>query len=285
MKQSFNLSLLNNIKRFGPLCVGIDPHPSLIKAWNLSDNVSGIEKFSFSILNALGNMVPVFKIQVAFYERFGSYGLKVLEKLLSYTKKSNLLVIADVKRNDIDSTMKFYSQAWLSNSSPLSSDAITLNPYLGLSSIKSAIVRARKLKKGTFIIIMPSNSDTYIQNSFFNANKKNVASYLMNQIRKENYLYNNKVHKLDNSIGIVFGATKMNKNFIHLQKNLIDHNGFILAPGIGAQGANDINEIKKFLLSSYSKVLFTSSRDIIKHGPSVKKMQLVVKKIIHSLTN
>ena len=58
----------------GPLCVGIDPHPSLLAAWGLSDDVKGLEGSVETVGEALADRVAVIKPQSAFYERFGSRG-------------------------------------------------------------------------------------------------------------------------------------------------------------------------------------------------------------------
>ena len=71
------------------------------------------------------------KPQVAFFERHGSAGMAELERLIAEATAAGLIVIADAKRGDIDSTAEAYADAWLGEASPLAADAVTAHPYLG----------------------------------------------------------------------------------------------------------------------------------------------------------
>jgi orotidine-5'-phosphate decarboxylase len=115
----------------GPLCVGIDPHPSMLRAWGLGADVAGLEACARGMVEALGAEVAVFKPQSAFYEAHGSAGVAVLERVLADIAATGALSLLDVKRGDIGSTMDAYAQAYLSDGSPLAADAVTLSPYLG----------------------------------------------------------------------------------------------------------------------------------------------------------
>src|SRR3569833_876336 len=95
--------------RLGPLCVGIDPHPSLLSAWGLGDDVEGLAAFSRTVVEALAERVAVVKPQSAFYERFGSRGVSVLKSTNQQKTETGTLVILDVKRGDIGSTAAAYA--------------------------------------------------------------------------------------------------------------------------------------------------------------------------------
>lgn len=140
----YGVRLAEAMEKFGNVCVGIDPHPSQLKAWGLNDNIQDLRTFSLTLVEAMAGQVPVVKPQSAFFERFGSSGIKVLEEVLAACRQAGLLVILDVKRGDIGSTMAGYAQAYLSPDSPLAADAITLSPYLGFGSLKPALELARK---------------------------------------------------------------------------------------------------------------------------------------------
>ncbi len=114
----------------GPLCVGIDPHASLLDSWGLADDVAGVERFSRTVVEALAGQVAVFKPQAAFFERFGSRGVAVLERTVADVRAAGGLVVMDAKRGDIGSTMAAYAEAFLRKDSPLFSDALTVSPYL-----------------------------------------------------------------------------------------------------------------------------------------------------------
>ena len=88
----------------GPLCAGIDPHPGLLDDWGLTDSVTGLERFALTATETLAPVVAVLKPQSAFFERFGSAGIAVLERVVETAHQAGALVVLDVKRGDIGST-------------------------------------------------------------------------------------------------------------------------------------------------------------------------------------
>ena len=79
----FGDRLYTAMRTYGPVCVGIDPHASLLKEWGLDDDANGVREFSLRVIEALGGRVAAFKPQAAFFERHGSHGVAVLEEALS----------------------------------------------------------------------------------------------------------------------------------------------------------------------------------------------------------
>ena len=148
---------------YNPLCVGIDPHLSMIPAMFESgsmdrldpNTVQAVTDFSIEVINLCAGKVHVVKPQVAFFEQFGWRGQKCLEEISEYAKSRRLMVVLDAKRNDIGSTAAAYAQAYLSNNSPF--DAITINPYLGIDSITPFYETARQNNKGIFVLVKTSN--------------------------------------------------------------------------------------------------------------------------------
>ncbi len=137
----------------GPLCVGIDPHPALLQRWGLNDDVAGLERFSLTVLEAVASLAAAVKPQVALYERHGSAGMAVLERILAAAADASVLTIADAKRGDIGSTMAAYADAWLRDGSALAADSVTLSPYLGFESLRPGpgprrADRARRVRPG-----------------------------------------------------------------------------------------------------------------------------------------
>ena len=143
----------------GPLCVGIDPHPSLLDAWGLPATAQGLERFALGVLEAAAERCAAVKPQVALFEAYGSAGFAVLERVLRESRAAGLLSIADAKRGDIGSTMAAYASAWLSDDSPLAADAVTLSPYLGFESLRPALDLARETGRGTFVLALTSNPE------------------------------------------------------------------------------------------------------------------------------
>ena len=107
-----------------PLCIGIDPHASLLADWNLPDSALGARDFGLRVVEAASSRVGVVKIQVAFYERHGAAGYSALEEVLAAAGAAALLTIADVKRGDIGTSVDAYGEAWLSLGSSRQRDAM-----------------------------------------------------------------------------------------------------------------------------------------------------------------
>src|SRR5919108_2936412 len=135
----FGARLVDAVAAYGPLCVGIDPHPSLLAEWGLTDDADGLARFVDVCAAAFAGHVAVVKPQSAFFERHGSGGIAVLEELLAAFAGTPTLTILDVKRGDIGSTMDGYADAYLAIGAPLAADAVTLSPYLGFGSLSAAL--------------------------------------------------------------------------------------------------------------------------------------------------
>ena len=113
MSVGFGARLAATMHKLGPLCVGIDPHGPLLAAWGLADDADGLLRFADACVAAFAGQVAVVKPQSAFFERHGSRGIAVLERLLIAFADTPTLVLLDVKRGDIGSTMQGYADAYL----------------------------------------------------------------------------------------------------------------------------------------------------------------------------
>jgi orotidine-5'-phosphate decarboxylase len=115
----FGARLTEAFDRFGQLCVGIDPHRFLLRDWGLNDDAAGLESFGRAVVAAAAGRVGLVKPQIAFFERHGSAGLIALERVFADARDAGLLVIADVKRGDIGTSVTAYAEAWLAQGAPL----------------------------------------------------------------------------------------------------------------------------------------------------------------------
>lgn len=245
----------------GPLCVGIDPHPSLLSAWGLTDDVEGLRRFSLAVVDAVADLAAALKPQVALYERYGSTGLAVLEEVLAASAAAGVLTIADAKRGDIGSTMAAYAAAWLGEGSPLAADAVTLSPYLGFESLRPALEMAATTGRGAFVLALTSNPEgASVQHT---GGAHSVAKVVCDAAGAENTRYAGEPF---GSVGLVVGAT-VGDAVVRLGLDLAAMGGPILAPGIGAQGA-DGAAVRSTFGQAAPRVLGTSSRDILAGGPS-----------------
>lgn len=241
----------------GPLCVGIDPHASLLREWGLSDDVSGLERFAMTVVEAVAAEVAVVKPQSAFYERFGSAGIAVLERVIAESRAAGALVLLDVKRGDIGSTSQAYADAYLDPSSPLAVDAITASPYLGFGSLTPIIDTALRHDAGVFVLALTSNPEAPEVQHADAGNGRTVAGTVLDHLRTRN----GDAQPLG-SLGAVIGATigEVDESF--------DFNGPILAPGVGAQGGT-VDDVRRIFGASASHVTPSSSRGLLREGPDV----------------
>lgn len=257
-RRPFGQRLAAAMEQHGPLCVGIDPHPGLLAAWGLEDNVTGLRSFSLGVVEALAGHVAALKPQVALYERHGSRGLAVLEETLALCTAGHVLSIADAKRGDIGSTMAAYADAWLGEGSTLAADAVTLSPYLGFESLRPALDLAAATGRGTFVLGLTSNPEGKSVQHVGGASS--VAKGIIDAVATEN-----QHERPFGSTGLVIGAT-VGEALAELGIDLAACAAPILAPGLGAQGATGA-QMKKAFGAFWPQVLGTSSREILKAGP------------------
>ena len=148
-----------------PLCMGIDPHLSLMPTLfgdvgetASSSTIRAIEDFSMACLEMAKGRVAAIKPQAAFFEAQGPDGMHVLARLGRAAIDAGILVIMDAKRNDIGSTNAAYAAAWIGHDAAFPSDALTVNAYLGLDTLDPLLARADQQGAGLFVLTRTSNS-------------------------------------------------------------------------------------------------------------------------------
>jgi orotidine-5'-phosphate decarboxylase len=253
--EPFGARLRHAMETRGPLCVGIDPHSSLLGGWGLADDVAGLERFAMTVVEALGTEVAVFKPQSAFFERFGSRGTAVLERAVAAARQAGALVLMDAKRGDIGSTMAAYAATYLDQDSPLFCDAVTVSPFLGFGSLRPALEAARTSGAGVFVLALTSNPEGAEVQRATAADGRSVAQTMLDHIAAENA-----GARPLGSVGAVVGAT------VGASAADFRINGPLLAPGIGAQGATPA-DLPGVFGASVRDVLPSVSRDVLRHGP------------------
>jgi orotidine-5'-phosphate decarboxylase len=254
--ETFGSRLHRAVGERGPLCVGIDPHAALLTRWGLSDDVAGLERFARTVVDALADRVAVVKPQSAFFERFGSRGIGVLESIIRQSREAGALVLLDVKRGDIGSTMAAYGSAYMDPSSSLCADAITVSPYLGVGSLQPAFDLAATYGRGVFVLALTSNPEGPTVQHARAADGRTVAQTVIDEISQLNV----GAEPLG-SIGLVVGAT-----IGETGHDLSKVNGPLLAPGLGAQGATPAG-LRAIFGDSLPNVLPSYSREVLNAGP------------------
>jgi orotidine-5'-phosphate decarboxylase len=220
------------------LCLGVDPHLDLIpKIFNtktsFTNNLKMVENFCFSLLDITHEFVPAIKPQIALFEQLGPDGMKLLSSLCKYAQSKGLLVIMDAKRGDIGSTSQAYANAYLGKNAPFPSDALTVNPWLGIDSLEPFFQKASETGSGLFILAHTSNKGSKdIQEMPLEIGIK-CYQHLANILKPIVEKYKGTLGL--SSIGIVSGATF--KEEAQALREMLPCAPFLI-PGYGAQGAS-----------------------------------------------
>lgn len=267
--EPFGIRLGEAVRRHGPICVGIDPHASLLEEWGLPDSVKGLRQFAEIAVEAFGGAAAIVKPQSAFFERFGACGVEVLEDVLAGLRESGTLSLLDVKRGDIGSTMAAYAQAYLCDDSSLRADAITVSPFLGFGSLAPAFDLAKRTGRGVFVLAMTSNAEgAGVQHAVWE--QETVSGAIIDDVADANALAPAGTF---GDVGMVVGAT-VGKDIaeLGLAERLAQSRAPLLAPGLGAQGAT-IGDIGRGFGAASSLVLPATSRAILSAGPDVDALR------------
>ncbi|WP_270238446.1 orotidine-5'-phosphate decarboxylase [Rothia kristinae] len=268
--------LVRAMAEHGPLCVGIDPHPGLLRDWGLADDADGARTFGLRVVEAAAGAAAVVKPQVALFERHGSAGLAALEQVLTAAADAGLELIADAKRGDIGSTMAAYADAWLREGSPLAADWVTLSPYLGFGSLDPALNLAAETGRGAFVLALTSNPEgASVQH--VGGPEASVARGIVAAARELNERLREPGPEgaggweLAGPCGLVVGAT-VGAALTRLGIDLADFPGPILAPGYGAQGATE-EDLARVFAGASQRLVVSSSRAILRHGPRAEELR------------
>lgn len=261
MSERFGERVKAALSAHGPLCVGIDPHSALLSAWRLSDSAAGVREFGLRTVDAAAGHVGIVKPQVSFFERFGSAGFAALEEVLAAARATGLVVIADAKRGDIDTTMDAYAEAWLSPGAPLEADALTVNPFLGVGALESTFALADHAGKGVFVLAATSNPEASDVQRARIADAQTVSAAVIDEVSARNARSTPDGEWAD--LGFVIGATV---DWADAGITRFAPPAPILAPGFGTQGAGPADFVARFGTQA-PMVIASESRSILSAGP------------------
>lgn len=240
-----------------PCIVGLDPEwEKLPDCYKHLSRPEGILCWAFDIIDAVSDIVPAVKPQMAFYEVYGAEGVSVFEKIVKYAHKKDLLVVDDSKRGDVGNTSRAYAFAHLSKDGPINSDFLTVSPFLGSDSLIPFLEEAKENDKGLFVLVRTSNPGSVEIQNAVNSNGEEISLLLSRFVKSEGQGFIGKMGY--SSIGAVVGATfpKEAKELRNVMKN-----NFFLVPGYGAQGGTAENVINCFNEDGLG-ALISSSRAI-----------------------
>jgi len=247
----------------GPLCLGIDPHPELLRAWGLTVDAAGLSAFCDVCVRAYEGFAIV-KPQVAFFESYGAAGYAVLETVVAELSDAGVLVLADAKRGDIGTTMAAYATAWAGDS-PLACDAVTASPYLGFESLRPLLDTAAGHDRGVFVLAATSNPEgAGVQRAV--ADGRTVAQSIVDDVGAENRATGT------GSVGVVVGAT------LTEVPDLSGLGGPVLLPGVGAQGGRP-EALAGLGGAAPGTLLPAVSREVLRAGPDVDAVRAAAERM------
>jgi len=243
--------LIEKIKQTGnPSVIGLDTRPDFVPS-----GMSPLE-FNCAVIDAVKDIVPAVKVQIACYELYGIEGLKAFAGTLKYARESGLIVMTDAKRGDIGSTAENYSGAFLGQSTEFDSDFLTVNGYLGSDGVLPFVADCKKFGKGIFVLVKTSNpSSAEIQDKVadglpvYGHMAQLVSEWGKDLIGKYGY----------SSVGAVVGATypEQARRLREMFPSV-----FFLVPGYGAQGGTAADAAVNFDANGLGAIV-NSSRAIL----------------------
>ena len=251
--------------------IGLDTNyeilPDSIKkkySTTLEDVSKAILEFNKRLIDAVWDIIPAVKVNIAFYEMYGINGMEAFEKTCNYAKEKGMIVIADIKRGDIGNTAKAYSSAFLGRAkidekeqAIYDVDFVTLNPYMGIDSIKPFIEDCKKYNKGIFVLIKTSNPSSGDIQDVKMENGEELYTKVVKLV--ENWGEELRGEYGYSSVGGVVGATYPEQ--IESLRKIAPHT-FFLIPGYGAQGGK-ANDIAKAFDSNGIGGIVNSSRGLM----------------------
>lgn len=265
---SFGKRLDAALDERGPLCVGIDPHPALLDSWGLADDADGLARFADICVEAFAGTAAVIKPQSGLFEPYGSRGIAVLERTVAACRAAGALVVLDVKRGDIGTTMAGYARAYLDPSAPLACDAITVSPYLGVGSLEPAFELAGRHGAGVFVLALTSNPEGPQVQHARTADGRSVAQLVVDELAQRNGGADPM-----GSFGVVVGATVGTS-----VAELSGLNGPYLVPGIGAQGGS-ADDVRRIFGAALRDVVPSVSREVLRHGPQTAALRAAAQQL------
>lgn len=268
-RSDFGLRLSNSMAKYGPLCVGIDPHRKLLTDWGYNVDAQGAELYAMRMLQAANGRAAAVKFQSSMFERYGSKGFAALERVLYAARQMGIITIVDCLHGGLSTTISAIADAYFKPDAPLLADAITLLPYYGARSLENVINDALNNGRGVFVASLTSNqAGASLQTALRQTGEykgKTVAYGIASTVQK----FNNDIEGMG-SAGLIIGATIgqwINDSGVDPTK----FTGPILSPGYGWQGA-EAKDLKTVFKGTKGNVLVTVSRFIAAHGPDISSL-------------
>ena len=275
MTDGFFHRLSSAVETHGPLCVGLDPSAKLLAAWGLHDDASSAERLARTAIGAAHGLAGIVKVQVAFFERHGAAGYASLERVLVDARAAGLVVIGDAKRGDIRSTNEGYADAWLSDTSPLAVDAVTVSCYLGIDAMTPVFELAHTTGRGVFAVAASSNDEGRALQTARHETGATVESTLLAAIDAAD-AGRGGAGSPPRCLGAVVGVLRR-------PDGLSGFSGPVLVPGIGAQGSGPSEVAGLRAVMTHGVMAVTVSRAILGAGPAPDALRATIARLAGEL--
>lgn len=288
------------IQKRSPIVVGLDPRLEQIpkeivqkyetmghRPYDVVKN--SLIEFNKGIIDAVKDLVPALKPQVAFYEQYGLAGMEAYAETCRYGKEAGLYIIADVKRGDIGSTSKAYSLGHLGKvnyqeeqMNSFEADSVTVNPYLGDDCLGEFVDEITTFDKGMFVLVKTSNkTSAQLQNlSVDGKTIYEIVGGIVNEWSQKTL-----GAKGYSPVGAVVGATYPSE-MDTLRK--VMPNSYFLVPGYGAQGGGGQDVVNAFnedglgaIVNSSRGIIFAYKKSTLSYTEAAREATLAMQKDIN----
>jgi orotidine-5'-phosphate decarboxylase len=256
---------INQHKQF--LCLGLDLHVGDLPSWlqkeisQKGQRTAFFEIFS-KVIEIASKSIPAIKFQMAFFEALGVVGFSLLEELIFFAKKKDMIVILDGKRGDISSTMSAYAKMAFD---VFAADAVTVSPYLG-ADVLTALVPWLEKGRGAYVVYLSSNSSGFSVQKDKTMAKVSIADRFFYECIKD---LDPKLSK--EAVGIVVGSSSLFASLARDYRALASN--FFLIPGVGEQGGSFSTDSRGYF-DNTKPHLITISRSLLALG--AKKDQTIL---------
>lgn len=268
-RSDFGLRLKNSMDKYGPLCVGIDPHRKLLTDWGYNVDADGAELFAMRMLQAANGRAAAVKFQVPMFERYGSKGFSALERVLYAARQMEIITIVDCLHGGLPTTISAIADAYFKPGAPMLADAITLLPYYGARSLQGVINDALNNSRGVFVASLTSNQEGASMQTAIRQSGEYKGKTVAYGIASTAQKFNKGINGMG-SVGLIIGAT-IGQWIDDSGVDPAKFTGPILSPGYGWQGA-EAKDLRTVFKGTKGNVLVTVSRFIAAYGPDIASL-------------
>lgn len=276
LRSDFGVRLKAAMDAYGPLCMCVDPHRSLLTDWGYNIDAEGAELFCMRMLQATNGRVAAVKFQTSLFERFGSAGFEALERVLYVARQTGVITIVDCLHGGHATIVRAIVDAYCKPTSPMLADAITLLPYYGVHSLDELINVALDNGRGVFITSLASNQESVDMQTAIRQTGKYQGKSVSYGIAHDAQEFNQENTKLG-SVGLILGSSISELREMS-SSAITQFTGPILSSGF--RGDDDqLQELQEVFRNTHGNVLLSVCKGIAKYGPDIASLSQAAERI------